>query len=452
MKAGLFSIAAISWLQLATSRPQGKAITHPNIQVQTLIDFAGHQHLHRARQAVVVTDVVTDLISIDASEVIVYVDDHNNPVLTTTIFITQTELSTYPPSSTYATASAVSEQASSQSYAPSSSPSAYVAPTSSSVASSAPALSSYAESPVSQQYSPPQSSSTPVTPPQSSSSSSPPPAQSTSGSNSGSQGNDFNSGISYSPYNADNSCKSTSQVANDLQQVSNYEVIRLYGTDCNQISNVLAATKGKGVRLFLGIFDITQIQSEAQTIISAINGDWSPIYAVGVGNELVNDANEGAKSQVVGQVTSAIGQARGQLKSAGYSGPVVTVDTMVMMQQYPQLCTASDFCAINCHQFFNSTGTAQDAGDNILRWVENISAAAGGKKTIVTETGWPTQGQTNGLAVPSKENQDAAIGSIKSAFSGNYILFSSYNDLWKKNGPGTFGAEQFWGIMGNAPS
>lgn len=91
-------------------------------------------------------------------------------------------------------------------------------------------------------------------------------------------------------------------MASDLAKVTGYEVIRLYGCDCNQVANVLAATKGTGVSLFVGIFDIKQVQTEAQTLIKAVSQDWSRINTVSVGNELVNSG--GAS---VGQVTSAIG-------------------------------------------------------------------------------------------------------------------------------------------------
>ena len=84
---------------------------------------------------------------------------------------------------------------------------------------------------------------------------------------SGSGGPGFGSAVAYTPYNADQSCKSTSQVAADFQKISGYEVVRLYGTDCNQVSNVIAATHGS-VKLLLGIFDINSIQSEVHTIAS----------------------------------------------------------------------------------------------------------------------------------------------------------------------------------------
>ena len=245
----------------------------------------------------------------------------------------------------------------------------------------------------------------------------------------------FGSGISYTPYNSDNSCKSVQQVAEDLQQNSNYDVLRLYGTDCDQVANVIAATKGN-IKLFLGIFDIDSIQSEVQQISSAVNGNWGIVNAVNVGNELVNSGKAS-----VGQVTAAIDSARSALKAAGYGGPVVTVDTMIAMKNNPALCTVSDFCAINCHAFFDGNVLAEGAGDFVKNWAQQISEAAGGKTVVVTESGWPTQGDTNNKAIASLESHSTAISSLKSAFGGgqNLILYAMYNEGWKKDSGTTFG-------------
>ena len=95
----------------------------------------------------------------------------------------------------------------------------------------------------------------------------PSPEPSPSPEGTGLNGPDFGSAVAYTPYNADQSCKTTSQVAADFQKIHGFEVVRLYGTDCNQISNVIAATQGS-VKLLLGIFDINSIQSEVQSISS----------------------------------------------------------------------------------------------------------------------------------------------------------------------------------------
>lgn len=96
---------------------------------------------------------------------------------------------------------------------------------------------------------------------------SPNPSPHQSPQDSGSSGPGFSSAVAYTPYNADQSCKSSSQVAAEFQKISGYEVVRLYGTDCNQVSNVIAATHSN-VKLLLGIFDINSIQSEVEIMSS----------------------------------------------------------------------------------------------------------------------------------------------------------------------------------------
>jgi len=74
----------------------------------------------------------------------------------------------------------------------------------------------------------------------------------------------------------------------------------------------------------------------------------------------------------------------------------------------------------------------------------------GGKKTVITESGWPHQGEPNGLAVPSPDNQQLAIGSLKSSFAddaGGLILFEAFDNMWKKDSQYTFGTEKFWGFL-----
>ena len=401
----------------------------------------------------IVTDVVTDVsyTNMDIEEVVVYVDQDSKPVSTSTKYVNHAP-STVPYSSPtivpVSTAVPVQSPVSkvAENYQPPGPPpySAPAPPPSSKAAP--PPAPTYSASPPSPNPPPPAHPEPPKPAPSSTSSTAPVQSSSPpSGPSGGGPG--FSSGVSYSPYNADQTCKSTSQVATDLQGVSGYQVIRLYGTDCNQVANVIAAIKGKNVKLFLGIFHLDQIADECKTIASAVNGDWSIVNTVSVGNELVDN---GGKQP--GEVIAAIGQTKSALKAAGYNGPVVTVDTMNAMAAHPELCQASDFCAINCHAFFDGNVLPENAGDFVLSRVKEVSKAAGGKSVVVTETGWPTQGGTNNKAVPSKENQQKALASIKSSFSNNVILYNMFNDLWKTDNAHTFGAEKFWGIMGDAPA
>lgn len=120
--------------------------------------------------------------------------------------------------------------------------------------------------------------------------------------------------IAYSPYTSSGGCKDVSAIASDLQTITaaGYQCIRLYGTDCNQVPNVLSALESTGsdLKLFLGVFDLGSASSQASIIISAIGSDWSRVITVSVGNEPVN---QGLASPAT--VISTTSSVRSQLRS-----------------------------------------------------------------------------------------------------------------------------------------
>ncbi|SCU98830.1 LAMI_0F16402g1_1 [Lachancea mirantina] len=249
-------------------------------------------------------------------------------------------------------------------------------------------------------------------------------------------------GITYTPYSDSGACKAASEVASDLASLTGFDIIRLYGVDCDQVASVLQAKKSNQ-KLFLGIYYVDAIDSGVSTIQSAIEtyGSWDDVYAVSIGNELVNSG-----AATVSQVGSYIQQGRSALSSAGYNGPVVSVDTFIAVINNPGLCEYSDFMGVNAHAYFDYNTAAQDAGTWVLEQIERVwGACNGNKKVLVTESGWPSQGETYGKAVPSKSNQEAAVSSIKSNCGDSVILFTAFNDLWKSDG--SYGVEKYWGIF-----
>ncbi|RLV91456.1 Cell surface mannoprotein MP65 [Spathaspora sp. JA1] len=251
-------------------------------------------------------------------------------------------------------------------------------------------------------------------------------------------------GITYTPYSNEGGCKPYSQIASEVASLSGFNVIRLYGVDCDQVAQVLQA-KSASQKLFVGVFDVSNIGSGIQTIVDAVHahGSWDDIYTVSVGNELVNSGQ--ATPAQIGQYVAT---ARGALTGAGYNGPVVSVDTFIAVINNPELCHYSDYMAVNAHCFFDGHYTADQSGPWVLQQIQRVWTACNGAKNVfITETGWPSQGDSNGVAVPSKPNQEAAINSIKATCGDDSILFTAFNDLWKVDGP--FNAEKYWGIFSN---
>lgn len=261
-------------------------------------------------------------------------------------------------------------------------------------------------------------------------------------------------GVAYAPYNADGSCKTANQVMQDFTLVAqSYGMVRVYGVDCNQIPPVYAAAKKNKLRVMYGIYGLDNLGDQIATLTQGIASDWSNVDTVSIGNELVNNGQASPK-----QVLDALASAKQMLSAAGYTGPVVTVDTFVAALAHPELCSASDYCAVNIHPFFDPNTEAKSAGTFVLNMVQALRTKLGdpSARVRVTESGWPWQGSANSKAVPGVDEQAAAFKSIKTAFASNpqdMVLFSAFNDRWKTAAEPTFYAEQFWGIgTADAPS
>lgn len=256
-------------------------------------------------------------------------------------------------------------------------------------------------------------------------------------------------GIAYSPYRKQGGCKSASEVAADIKLLLSYDIIRLYATDCSGIPNVLAAM-GPSQQLFLGVVNIDQglILGDLGTISSAVQATsrgWSAVHTIAIGNELVNSGQ-----QTPSAIISAVNYARSWLQSnaSGYKGYVVSVDTLVAVLGNPSLCDASDYLAVNSHPFWDGGVQPGNSGPWLQQQIQALqSKCNNGKQILITETGWPTEGQSFQSCVPSVSNQVAAIKSIVQLLASQVLMFTTYNDYWKD--PGPYGVEQHWGIYGD---
>jgi GPH family glycoside/pentoside/hexuronide:cation symporter len=126
--------------------------------------------------------------------------------------------------------------------------------------------------------------------------------------------------------------------------------------------------------------------------------------------------------------------------------PVTYVDSYYIFDQHPALIEASDIILINCYPFWE--GSHIDVSTAYLRHMYKIvKEQAGNKKVIVSETGWPSDGESTENAKPSTNN------AMKYFINVNYwakqedielFYFSSFDESWKIHHEGDVG--QRWGI------
>ena len=251
--------------------------------------------------------------------------------------------------------------------------------------------------------------------------------------------------MTYSPYTSSGGCKSASAITSDVADIATkgFSSIRLYSTDCSGLSAVSSAASAHGLNLVLGIYisdsGISAAEPQIQEIVSWANGQWSAVEMIVVGNEAVFNNFCTAEA-----LATFVASAKSAFQAAGYTGPVTTTETIeTLTENKATLCPVMDVAAANIHPFFNGHVAASQAGQFVASQLQLLEQVCPGKEAYNLETGWPSQGEANGAAIPGTWEQEAAVMGIKQAAGGKSAFFSFENDLWKEEGE--FGVERSWG-------
>lgn len=299
----------------------------------------------------------------------------------------------------------------------------------------------------------PSTSSSLPPPPASTSSASPEPSSTSSATQPASTGSVGYSGnrygITLDPYTPEGQCADASTIASQVAAAAakGFQVMRVYSTDCNCLETVGGAVAANGMKIVLGVYigssDLTDAQSQVEEIVAwgTTGGNFDIVDCIITGNEAINSGYLSA-SQLAAFVASAASAFRG----AGYTGPIGPSETVNVWQAYGStLCGVIDLLIANIHAYFNSETTPATAGTFVQTEMELLAQICPGKKVLNAETGWPTAGEANGIAVPSPENQAVALANVAEAVGGDSIFFSYANEPWKA--PGPFGVERYWGCF-----
>lgn len=434
MKAILFTAAALC-------AGVGLAVPHGMFHLP-VVHLAQHSHnlgkqMHRHAQRHEVTDysIITDIVTVTAPHAVVWVDQYNNIISTEFRDLSTSASTSSIGNIPTTTPKAVTTSSTASPYQPpfqSSAPTTPAASTPGAVPTTLPSSISTSASLGPDPYHSSTGATTSAT-----------RDKATSGNQSQNTGSN-GYGICYELVTT-SGCKTLSDLNTDFAFLASqgFSKVRVYDIGCD-LGIVATAATTAGLQLIAGLNTIGNVAGDIQTLIGMFNGNWGPVDTIVIGNEVVN--NGGDPNAVV----AAINVARPLLAAAGYSNHVVTVDVFSQLITFPQLCQNSDYCAANAHAYFDPNTAAGNAGSFVSGAAAAISKAANGKAVVITESGWPYQGDPNGLAIPSAANQVAAINSLKSAFSGNpggLFLFQAYDAGYKA--PGALGVEQFFGIYGH---
>lgn len=176
-------------------------------------------------------------------------------------------------------------------------------------------------------------------------------------------------------------------------------------------------------------------KKEVENLIQLANEGYVDIAAVGNEVMLRGDLTEDELLGFMQQVKEAIPDI-----------PVGYVDAYYEFTERPRITEACDVILANCYPFWE--GCDLDYSLLYMKDMYQRALKAGnGKKVIISETGWPSQGTSLEGAFPSYENAlKYFMNTIKWSEEDDIevFYFSSFDESWKVGAEGDVGA--YWGL------
>ena len=249
-------------------------------------------------------------------------------------------------------------------------------------------------------------------------------------------------GICFSPYEEGQDLKDTlseKQISRRMKIIEPYtKWVRSFScTKGNEYIPKIA--KQYGLKTAVGAWisdDRAKNNAEISNLVKLANEGMVDIAVVGnevlLRNELTID-----------EVLSFIQKVREQLPS---HIPVTYIDSYFIFDQHPALIKACDLILINCYPFWE--GADIEVATAYLRYMYNLVVQqAGGKPVVISETGWPNDGEATEDAKPSKLNAMKYFINVNHWAEKEHIkvfYFSSFDESWKIHHEGDVG--QRWGL------
>ena len=248
-------------------------------------------------------------------------------------------------------------------------------------------------------------------------------------------------GICFSLYEGD---QQPGDIVSDDQIIRRLKILKPYTTSIRTFSSlgehsrIVEIAKDMGFKTLVGAWlsdDFESNDKEIEGLIQLANKGLVDVAAVG--NEVIY-----RKELSEEQLISYINNVKENIKNI----PVGYVDAYYEFRDRPNITNACDVILANCYPFWE--GCAAEYSLLYMKDMFNEALkASNGKKVIITETGWPSQGSDLWGAHPSYRNFlkyfiNAQLWSKEKEIEMFY--FSSFDESWKVDAEGDVGA--YWGL------
>ena len=253
------------------------------------------------------------------------------------------------------------------------------------------------------------------------------------------------SGICFGPYPVGNpnygDIVSEADIRRYLGPVAaNFYGGRSYGST-NGMEKFAAIAKSLGLKVAAGAWlgsekfasGKTANEKEIANLIAACRAGNVDIAIVG--NEVLLN-NTLTEDQLLGYIA--------QVKATGVT--VTFAEEWATLVAHPRVIAACDVIMANVYPYWEGV-SIDGAITKLQEDYDQIKAASGTKKVIISETGWPSAGSQYGAAIPSPQNQATYFGDFVGWAKGqsvDFYYFEMYDEAWKTAEPGGVGVH--WGL------
>lgn len=208
-------------------------------------------------------------------------------------------------------------------------------------------------------------------------------------------------------------------------------------TEGNEFIPIIA--REYGIKTLVGAWlgdDPEVNEKEIEGLIKLANQGFVDIAAVG--NEVMyrKDLSEDELLAFIDKVKIAIPA----------TIPVGYVDAYYEFTIKPRITEACDVILTNCYPFWEGTNIDYSLA-HMKSMFHQAKSVANGKKIIITETGWPSKGESFKDSHPSEDNAKKYFINTQLWSKEEDIdifYFSSFDESWKVGAEGEVGA--YWGI------
>ena len=220
-----------------------------------------------------------------------------------------------------------------------------------------------------------------------------------------------------------------------------FDHVRTYST-ANDLDLVPYLARRHGLEVTMGAWldgNDARDSAEIDRLIEAADHN-SNVEAVVIGNEtlLRGDLDAASLKHWLDTVRDAV------------DVPVTTAETWHIWLDHPELADSVDFLAVHILPYWEGI-PVENAIPFIDEQYARLQQAFPGKRIVLTEVGWPSDGVVIGAAVPSPANQAMFLRAFVDHAERNgipYYLLEAFDQPWKVASEGTAGG--YWGIWDEA--